>query len=93
MVNDEQQEKNLAYSDHVNSFSLKEGRLSIGLKMNHEITRVLEEDTLTDKITVSLMINEKHQNIYNHVLLLKLIFGFSSVTSIKLNQGMRVYKT
>lgn len=53
MVNGEWQEKKLAHSDHVNSFPLKEGCLSIGLKVNHEITHVLEEDTLTDKMTFS----------------------------------------
>lgn len=64
MMNDE--EKKLAYSDHINSFPLKEGHLSIGLKVNHEIAHVVEKDTLTNKMTVSPVISKTHQNIYNH---------------------------
>lgn len=63
--------KNLAYSDHINSFPLKEGLLSIGLKVNHEIAHVVEKDTLANKMTVSPVMSKKYQNIYNHVLLLK----------------------
>lgn len=69
--------KKLAYSDRVNSFPLKGGCLPKGLKVNHEITDVLEKDTLADKNMVSPIISEKHQNIYNHVPVLKLTFSIS----------------
>lgn len=62
--------KKLAYSDHVNSFPLKGGCAHKGLKVNCETTHVLEKDTLTDKKMASPIISEKHQDIYNCVLLL-----------------------
>lgn len=49
MMNDK--EKKLAYSDHINSFPLKEGHLFIGLKVNHEIAHVVEKDTLANKMS------------------------------------------
>lgn len=75
MMNDKG--KKLAYSDHINSFPLKEGHLFIGLKVNHEIAHVVEKDTLANKMTVSPVISKKYQNIYNHVLLLKLMCSIS----------------
>lgn len=75
MINDK--EKKLVYSDHINSFPLKEDHLSMGLKVNHEIAHVVEKGTLTNKMTVSPVISKTYQNIYNHVLLLKLICSIS----------------
>lgn len=69
--------KELVYSDHGNSFPLKRGCLPKGLKGNHETAHVLEKDTLADKKMVSPVIREKHPNLYNHVLLLKLAFSLS----------------
>ena len=69
--------KIVAYSDHVNSFPLKGGCLPNGLKVNHGTAHVLEKDTLADKKMPSPVIHEKHENLYNHVLLLKLAFSLS----------------
>lgn len=62
--------KKLAYSDRANSFPLKGGCLPKGLKVNHKTTHVLEKDMLADKKMVSPIISEKHQDIYDHMLLL-----------------------
>ena len=69
--------KIVAYSDHVHSFPLKGGCLPKGLKVNHGTAHVLEKDTLADKKMPSPVIHEKHENLYNHVLLLKLAFSLS----------------
>ena len=45
--------------------------------MNHGTAHVLEKDTLADKKMASPVIHEKHQNLDNDVLLLKLAFSLS----------------
>lgn len=70
--------KIVAYSDHVNSFPLQGGCLPEGLKVNHGTAHVLEKDALADKKMASPVIHtQKNQNLYNHVLLLKLAFSLS----------------
>lgn len=69
--------KIVACSDHVNSFPLQGGCLPKGFKVNHGTAHVLEKDTLADKKMASPVIHEKHQNLDNHVLLLKLAFSLS----------------
>lgn len=45
--------------------------------MNHEITHVLEKDTIDNKRIVSPIISERYQNIYSHVVLNKLTSSIS----------------